>query len=194
MAKLNVTVKTKPPLSALEADVKSVVVKVGRTPAGARGAAGRDGIDGKDGIDGIDGVDGKDGDSAYQIAIDNGFLGTEAEWLASLKGADGQDGAGGGGDMTLDDGRLIKQRLLTQDINGKMKIDILHGIDSNNIIAIDTLIKRVGWFSSNHLPSQKSNVDDFSTIETNGQITVKFYSPATSLFRGTVYVLITYLA
>ena len=29
------------------------------------------------------------GKSAYQIAVDHGFTGTEEEWLASLKGADG---------------------------------------------------------------------------------------------------------
>ena len=29
--------------------------------------------------------------NAYQIAIENGFVGTESEWLESLKGADGQD-------------------------------------------------------------------------------------------------------
>lgn len=30
-------------------------------------------------------------DSAYEIAVKNGFTGTEAEWLQSLKGADGED-------------------------------------------------------------------------------------------------------
>jgi len=35
------------------------------------------------------------GKSAYEIAVDNGFVGTEVEWLASLQGADGQDGAQG---------------------------------------------------------------------------------------------------
>ena len=34
---------------------------------------------------------GKDGKSAYQIAIENGFVGTEIEWLESLKGSDGRD-------------------------------------------------------------------------------------------------------
>ena len=29
-----------------------------------------------------------DGKSAYEVAVDNGFVGTEQEWLASLKGAD----------------------------------------------------------------------------------------------------------
>ena len=33
------------------------------------------------------------GFSAYEIAVKNGFVGTEAEWLESLKGADGADGA-----------------------------------------------------------------------------------------------------
>jgi hypothetical protein len=36
-------------------------------------------------------VKGDDGRSAYQVAVDNGFEGTEAEWLASLKGRDGRD-------------------------------------------------------------------------------------------------------
>ena len=29
------------------------------------------------------------GESAYQIAVDHGYVGTEEEWLESLKGADG---------------------------------------------------------------------------------------------------------
>lgn len=41
---------------------------------------------------GKDGKDGKDGLSAYEIAVVNGYAGTEVEWLASLKGADGQPG------------------------------------------------------------------------------------------------------
>lgn len=32
---------------------------------------------------------GEDGKSAYDIAVENGFEGTEAEWLASLHGKDG---------------------------------------------------------------------------------------------------------
>ena len=35
-------------------------------------------------------VKGLDGKSAYQIAVENGFEGTEEEWLASLKGEPGQ--------------------------------------------------------------------------------------------------------
>ena len=35
------------------------------------------------------GANGKDGRSAYEIATENGFVGTVAEWLESLKGRDG---------------------------------------------------------------------------------------------------------
>lgn len=38
---------------------------------------------------------GDEGDSAYQVAVNNGFVGTEQEWLDSLQGSDGQDGQDG---------------------------------------------------------------------------------------------------
>lgn len=41
------------------------------------------------------GEDGEDGLSAYEIAVKNGFAGSEAEWLASLVGPPGEDGADG---------------------------------------------------------------------------------------------------
>ena len=56
---------------------------------GQDGAPGQDGSDGADGQDGTNGTDGINGRSAFEIAQDNGFTGTEAEWLDSLNGADG---------------------------------------------------------------------------------------------------------
>ena len=56
---------------------------------GADGIPGHNGFDGKNGVDGINGSDGK---SAYIIAVEHGFTGTEDDWLQSLKGADGKDG------------------------------------------------------------------------------------------------------
>lgn len=38
---------------------------------------------------------GDPGESAYQIAVDHGYVGTEEEWLESLKGATGATGATG---------------------------------------------------------------------------------------------------
>ena len=83
-----------------------------------KGEKGEQGIPGKDGKTPVKGVDyftdaeiteikdeiaqkvqvgakGEDGKSAYQIALDEGFEGTEAEWLASLKGKDGTNGVDG---------------------------------------------------------------------------------------------------
>ena len=59
---------------------------------GIDGVNGKDGINGKNGADGRNGTDGKDGLSAYEIALKNGFVGTESEWLSSLKGKDGVNG------------------------------------------------------------------------------------------------------
>lgn len=45
-----------------------------------------------------EGIETSQGKSAYEIAVENGFEGTEAEWLESLKGekgADGKDGING---------------------------------------------------------------------------------------------------
>lgn len=44
---------------------------------------------------GGEGTQGPPGESAYEIAVDNGFTGTEQEWLASLKGPPGKDGEKG---------------------------------------------------------------------------------------------------
>ena len=77
---------------------------------GKDGQNGKDGVDGQDGatpeigdngnwyingtdtgvkaagVNGVDGQNGVDGKSAFEIAKENGFVGTEAEWLESLKG------------------------------------------------------------------------------------------------------------
>jgi hypothetical protein len=62
---------------------------------GPQGATGPTGADGADGINGEDGVNGINGASAYEIAVSNGFVGTQSAWLASLVGATGATGATG---------------------------------------------------------------------------------------------------
>jgi hypothetical protein len=48
---------------------------------------------------------GADGKSAYEIAVEQGYVGTETEWLESLHGADGQDGRNGTNGHNGADGR-----------------------------------------------------------------------------------------
>ena len=62
---------------------------------GADGAPGDDGAPGAPGAPGSPGAPGADGDSAYQVAVNEGFVGDEAAWLASLVGPPGADGADG---------------------------------------------------------------------------------------------------
>ena len=54
-------------------------------------------LKGMQGDPGDPGADGAAGLSAYEIAVSEGFVGTEAEWLASLVGPQGETGATGAG-------------------------------------------------------------------------------------------------
>lgn len=62
---------------------------------GATGAQGEKGEKGDTGAQGVQGATGADGKSAYEIAVENGFAGSEAQWLRSLKGAQGDKGEKG---------------------------------------------------------------------------------------------------
>ncbi len=72
---------------------------------GNPGPAGPQGEQGLQGVPGANGSDGTDGKSAYEIACDNGFEGTEQEWLASLVGAAGKDGTNGTNGSNGKDGK-----------------------------------------------------------------------------------------
>ena len=78
------------------------------------------------------GANGKDGRSAYEIAIENGFVGTAAEWLESLKGKDGIDGKDG---LPGKDGKDGADGLPGKDgTNGK---DGRDGIDGKDGVSPD---------------------------------------------------------
>ena len=62
---------------------------------GAKGDPGEKGEPGAPGKDGVDGRDGADGKSAYLLAVEHGYSGSESEWLASLKGEKGDAGQPG---------------------------------------------------------------------------------------------------
>ena len=69
---------------------------------GDTGDAGPTGLQGEKGDTGDTGPIGANGKSAYEIAIDEGFVGTEEEWLASLVGPTGLKGdTGDQGDTGL---------------------------------------------------------------------------------------------
>lgn len=61
---------------------------------GETGPQGERGPQGVAGVEGKPGPNGAPGDSAYQVAVNNGFNGSEADWLLSLQGPPGPDGGG----------------------------------------------------------------------------------------------------
>ena len=69
-------------------------------PEGPQGIQGEKGDPGEQGPEGPQGIRGETGKSAYQIACDNGFDGTEEEWLESLKST---TEGGSGTNITVDD-------------------------------------------------------------------------------------------
>lgn len=77
---------------------------------------------------------GEDGKSAYEIAVENGFKGTETEWLSSLKGAPGTPGQKGedGFSPTVStapnaasDGTVVT----ITDASGPHRFEVLNGED-----------------------------------------------------------------
>lgn len=100
------------------------------------------------------GLPGPPGDSAYQVAVKNGFVGTEAQWLESLKGPEGPEGpegpqgpAGEGADLTEVNQEIAN---LQQAVSNKVNKDELvinvkdHGLVGDGIVdnaqALQTLM------------------------------------------------------
>ena len=75
-------------------------------PKGNRGLVGPLGKKGEAGEKGDEGDQGPEGKSAYEVALDDSFIGDESAWLESLKGEKGEVGArgekGGFTDLTED--------------------------------------------------------------------------------------------
>ena len=108
---------------------------------------GLPGRDGRDGTPGKDGENGRDGKSAYEVAVDNGFVGTEQEWLESLKGRDGVSGTSEAVSMNfpnikrmLDDRAIIADSDSLEDILRAIVKEIVPDGDYSNHLAEFTLV------------------------------------------------------
>ena len=67
---------------------------------GPTGPQGEQGIQGEPGVNGINGSNGASGKSAYEIAVANGYNGSETEWLTSIVGSKGDKGDDGTNGIT----------------------------------------------------------------------------------------------
>lgn len=89
-----------------------------------------------------DGKDGRDGKSAYQIAVDNGYPGTEQAWLASLKGDKGDTGEKGDTGTAGKDGRDGRDGAAGRDgVNGASayEIAVQHGYGGSETAWLESL-------------------------------------------------------
>ena len=85
---------------------------------GEKGDKGDTGPQGIQGPQGPQGEKGEVGESAYELAIENGFKGSETEWLASLKGKDGAS-VPANGSITTEKlaPKSVQKNNLSDDIN-----------------------------------------------------------------------------
>ena len=94
MEELKVKVNFENPVQVQAVQIPGLPGRDGRdgTPGknGEKGEAGPQGPQGIQGEPGPQGSQGVQGLSAYQVAVNNGFSGSESEWIKSLKGADGK--------------------------------------------------------------------------------------------------------
>ncbi len=81
-------------------NIVDIAIAKSYTSSSLQGSGALKGQKGDPGKDGKDGINGK---SAYQIAVDNGYVGTELEWLESLKCKDGNSG-----EITLNEIEIIQ--------------------------------------------------------------------------------------
>lgn len=108
---------------------------------------GLPGRDGRDGTPGKDGENGRDGKSAYEVAVDNGFVGTVDEWLESLKGRDGVSGTSEAVSMNfptiknmLDDRAIVADSDSLEDILRAIVKEIVPDGEYSNHLAEFTLV------------------------------------------------------
>lgn len=91
MDELKVKVNFENPVQVQAVQIPGLPGRDGRDgEPGKNGEKGDVGPQGPQGIQGEQGPQGPQGLSAYQVAVNNGFSGSESEWIQSLKGVDGK--------------------------------------------------------------------------------------------------------
>ena len=86
----------------------------------------------------VGGIQGEQGESAYEVAVDNGFAGSESDWLASLQGEQGPSGptgpegpAGGGPRSVVYDGD-DQATLTLGGADGTLISNVANGVAAND--------------------------------------------------------------
>lgn len=86
------------------------------------------------GKDGLDGTNGQNGLSAYEIAKNGGFIGTEEDWLKSLKGEQGEKGQNGADGIGITNSEINKngELVITYSNNTVDNLGVVVGADGKD--------------------------------------------------------------
>lgn len=136
------------------------------------------------GINGEDGNDGLDGLSAYQQALNNGFVGTESEWIVSLKGLPGEKGDDGwpgvpGVAGPIGNGISSITKIDTSGLVDTYSITYTNGLTTNFSVkngengfpGIDGIDGSNGLDSSNNL--QRDEVISFTLVDADNNFVIQ---------------------
>ena len=148
---------------------------------GEDGTNGTDGQDGAPGKDGTDGAPGAPGASAYDIWIDAGNAGTEAEFLASLIGAAGQNGTNGS------DGRGIVSITKTDTIDNVDTYTITYTSGSSSTFTVTNGINGTNGQDGATGPAGRG-ITSVTKTDTSGLVdtyTITYSNNTTSTFTVT---------
>ncbi|RZK09965.1 MAG: collagen-like protein, partial [Flavobacterium sp.] len=93
-------------------------------PQGEQGEAGPQGEQGEQGLVGLQGEQGEPGNSAYALALQNGFQGSENDWLDSLKGAGIPSGGTAGQILSKVDGTDYNTQWISNSSGSSPKLQL----------------------------------------------------------------------
>lgn len=135
-------------------------------------------------LESIKGDKGATGKSAYEVAVANGFEGTEEEWLASLKGEDGKKGDKGDKGATGEKGDegadgvgiegiyVTSEGTMVKFTDGTIK-PIQNGGVENQLLLVGQNTLELSQAISSNTPSEKTL--SFYTL-TDGTYYIRFYT------------------
>lgn len=120
---------------------------------------------------------------AYGVAVRNGFKGTEAEWLASLKGADGKDGKDGEkGEKGDNAAPCVITHIDLPSANWQgtaspyTQVVSIDGVTKNSRVTLDLSAEQLEAFRAKDIAFTTKNVGGVITVSCVGQKPVNDYT------------------
>ena len=125
------------------------------------------------GTGGTSGIPGAPGKSAYEIAVDHGFKGTEAEWLESLRGEKGDKGDKGDAGKNGADVVVTNITLLASawEGSGNMYSQVVNvqGVTENSQVNLKPNVEQIEVFYEKDITFITENDGGVITVYVIGQ-------------------------